>query len=56
MEQNPVQDTTQAAKQELSKAVSTTENVVGNPTAAFEPHEFSKAQYSMIRGAKKKAG
>lgn len=50
-----VKSTVDATKAELAKGAPTTENVVGNPTASFEPsHEFSQATYRIARGARKK--
>lgn len=54
MQQDPVQQTVQDAKDQLAKAIGTTASAEGNPTDSFGPHEFSKAQYHIPRGVRKK--
>ena len=49
-----VKNTVDAAKVKLAQNASKTENAVGNPTASFEPHEFSQAQYHITHGVRKK--
>ncbi len=54
MLQDPVQRTVEGAKDQLTKAVSTTATAEGNPTASFGPHEFSESKYNIPRGVRKK--
>jgi hypothetical protein len=54
MLEDSAQKVVEDAKQDLSKAVDTTASAEGNPTDSFGPHEFSKAQYHIPRGARKK--
>lgn len=49
---NSVDAVLAGAKNQLANANGTTNNIVGNPTASFAPHEFSKASYKMARARK----
>jgi len=51
---DPTQQTVQGAKDQIAKAVDTTDSAEGNPITSFGPHEFSESKYHIPRGVRKK--